>query len=220
MKPYYPMMVDLQNRACIVIGGGEVAKRKIASLLQANAAVTMLSPQAVPELEKLVEERKITWKKRVYTEGDLQGYFLVVVATDNRQVNEMIYQDVNHQIQLVNVVDSPELCSFIVPASFNRGHLQIAVATFGASPGLSRSIKKQLEHQFGEEYARYTDFLAEMRSWIFQQNVEPKLRRQLFDLLVTEDYQQRAMDGEVEAIKQEIVRMISNSSPKIQVKNT
>lgn len=203
MKQYYPLMIDLNDRSCVVIGGGKVAERKIESLLAAGGIVTTISPEATPKIEKLFSERKITWEQRGYNQGDLKGHFLVIIATDNPVINSNIYQDVNHAIQLVNIVDSPNLCTFIVPSTVKRGHLQIAISTQGASPGLAKTIRQKLEKQYGEEYEEYTDFLAKMRMWILQNVNDPKKRRNYFEQLLDKKVFHRILNGERKTVAEE-----------------
>ena len=123
-----------------------------------------------------------------YQRGDIQGFFLIIIATSNPVLNLEIYNEVNHLTQLVNIVDSPKLCTFIVPSIINRGFLQIAISTHGASPGFSKKIRTELEKMYGEEYIDYTAFLAEMREWIFKQNIEEKIRRHYFNCLLEDKW--------------------------------
>ncbi|MFX0558954.1 bifunctional precorrin-2 dehydrogenase/sirohydrochlorin ferrochelatase [Tepidibacillus infernus] len=196
MNRYYAMMVNLTNRPCLVIGGGRVAERKILSLLKANAKVKLISPVITPLLETLVQENRISWEKRGYKRQDVKGYSIIVVATDQKELNQQIYQEIDHQYQWVNIVDDPELSTFIVPAMIDRGHLQIAVSTSGASPGLAKKIRQELEKQYGVEYEEYTTFLAEMREWILQQGLTNEERKNLFEYLLEPDFLRRIEKGE------------------------
>ncbi len=187
MNPYYPAFIDLRKKSCVVIGGGKVAIRKINSLIKAKANITVISPEG-DYLEELEKKQLIEWKRRTYQIGDIEGYFLVIIATNNCKLNMEIYKEIDPSIQMVNIVDSPNLCTFIVPSSFNRGHLQIAISTHGASPGLSKKIRQDLEIKYGEEYIDYTFFLAEMRKWVFEQNIDEKKRRRFFNCLLEEKW--------------------------------
>jgi len=188
MKNYYPAYLDLTRKPCLVIGGGNVASRKINSLIKANANITVISPGGASELEELVRQQLISWEERVYQKGDIKGFFLIIIATSNNELNLEIYKEVDHLTQLVNIVDSPDLCTFIVPSIFRRGFLQVAISTHGASPGFSKKIRTDLEKMYGEEYTDYTTFLAEMREWIFKQDIEEKIRRHYFNYLLEDKW--------------------------------
>lgn len=203
MKPYYPLMLDLEGRNCLIIGGGKVAERKVVSLVEAKASVTLISPVITSNIDSFVVTDKIKWQNRVYQKGDLDNQFLIIIATDNQELNLEIYQHVNHRNQLVNIVDKPELCTFIVPSVINRGHLQIAISTHGASPGLAKKMRKELEATYGNEYIEYTNFLAEMREWIFKQNIDQPSRRYLFEQLLNEDYFHKIAKGLREEVENE-----------------
>lgn len=204
MNKYYPLMLDLTEKPCLVVGGGSVAERKVESLVKAKAMVTVISPKATGFIKELNEENALLWEKREYIKGDMKGFFLVVIATDKFELNREINQDVNHATQFVNIVDTPELCTFIVPSVIDRGRLQIAVSTNGASPALAKKIRKDLEARFGEEYIIYTDFLAEMREWVLNQRFDKAHRKQLFEQLLDDSIFERVVNGEIEHVKEEI----------------
>jgi precorrin-2 dehydrogenase/sirohydrochlorin ferrochelatase len=157
---YYPVYLDLTGKKAIVIGGGTVAERKIRSLLKANAHVTVISPRLTKRLER--EKLKGTFKHvcRSYKKGDLSRAFLVIAATDSQSINEQVSRNAPC---LVNVVDKPDLCNFIVPSFVQRGHLQVAISTSGMSPALSRSIRKELEKNYGKEFSDYVALLKIIR---------------------------------------------------------
>lgn len=186
MKPYYPLMIDLSNRPCVVIGGGNVAERKIITLLEAKARITVVSPKVSKRIEDLSNDSSVQWLKREYKQGDLKDNFIVIIATDNSVINKIIYNEVDHSNQLVNIVDTPNLCTFIVPSSIKRGYLQITVSTNGASPGLTKKIKQDLETLYGQEYEEYTEFLADMREWILN-NINIGDKKAYFLDLLTEE---------------------------------
>ena len=147
----------------MVIGGGKVAARKVYGLLAADARVTVISPDVLPELQALFQAGRIQIIQRPYREGDLVGAFLAVVATDDATINRAAWQEAVRQGCLVNVVDDPECSDFIVPAVLRRGELTIAVSTGGASPALARHLRRQLETWVGPEYGELAKLLAELR---------------------------------------------------------
>lgn len=204
MKPYYPLMIDLTEKPCCVIGGGQVAERKVKTLLKSNANITVISLNATTDIIDLAASGRIILKTKEYLKGDLEGFFLIIIATDNKDVNLNIYQEVNHSTQFVNIVDAPELCTFIVPSSINRGNLQIAISTNGASPGLAKKIRRELEGQYGFEYEEYTQFLSEMREWVFNHEIDAYERSQFFQRLLDEDIFERIKSGEKELLIKEL----------------
>jgi len=199
----------MQKRPCVVIGGGKVAERKIEKLIKAGADITVISPMITEDIERWWTEEKLIWHQRIYQKGDISDYFLVIITTDLPEVNQSIYLDIDHRKQLVNIVDTPELCTFIVPSTIHRGHLQIAISTHGASPGFAKRIRKDLEQTYGIEYKEYTYFLAEMREWILQQNLNRSLRQTYFAKLLEAEIFTRIKKGErlqiVKELKQEIL---------------
>lgn len=203
MKRYYPLMIDLSDRPCVVIGGGKVAERKINSLVEANAKITVVSPKVTERIVELSNCGIVQLVKREYQHGDLSGNFLVIIATNNSSTNKKIYSDVEQYIQLVNIVDEPKLCTFIVPSSIKRGHLQIAISTNGASPGLSRRIKHNLGKIYGCEYEQYTEFLATMREWALY-NVKKEDREEYFLDLLTEEKFLKIKNGDRIKLEEEL----------------
>ncbi len=163
---YYPVFLNLKNRLCIVIGGGKVAERKIKMLLEAGAKIKVISPELTKDLTKLADEKKIIWEKREYKKGDLEGAWLVITATNNKKVQIEVQQEAEEKRIFCNIVDVPELCSFIVPSVIKRGLLTIAISTSSASPAVSRRIRENLENLFGEEYVIYMNLMKNLREQI------------------------------------------------------
>ena len=165
---YYPVFLDLRGRPCVVIGGGEVAERKVTSLLEAGAQVTLISPGATQRLQAQAEGGMVRWERRPYQPGDLAGAFLVIASTDNPQVNKAIAQEAEAQGTLLNVVDVTRLCNFIAPSIIRRGPVTLAISTGGLSPALAKKLRIELE---GSPTLRYAD-MAELVS-----SVRAELRR-------------------------------------------
>lgn len=163
MKTYPINLVGLERRRCVVVGGGAVAARKVASLLEVNANVVVISPQIAPEMEEYLATGRITLLRRAYRPGDLQGAFLVIAATNDSAVNRAVAREAECLGCLVNVVTEPTLSDFIVPAVVRRGDLAIAISSGGASPGLAQHLRIQLEEMIGQEYAILTELLGELR---------------------------------------------------------
>ena len=183
MASYYPIFLRLEQKPCLVVGGGKVAERKIKGLLAAGAKVTVVSPEVTPEIEKLSEEGKIKLHKRPYQPEDLKGAFLVIAATNNPQLQEKIAKEADSLGIPCNVVDQPELSSFIVPSVIRRGRLSLAISTSGASPAVARRIREKLEEIFGPEYEEYLDLMALWRQEILARDLTEEKRRQIFEHL-------------------------------------
>jgi precorrin-2 dehydrogenase/sirohydrochlorin ferrochelatase len=164
--PFYIACLKLRGRRSLVIGGGEIGLEKVEGLLACDGDVTLVAPEAVPELQELAREGSIAWEQREYAgPADLEGIFMVIAATDDTDTNIRIYDDAEQRAMLVNVVDVPPLCNFILPAIVRTGPLAIAISTAGASPALAKRIKRQIAEQYGEPYARLAVLLNDVRGW-------------------------------------------------------
>jgi len=183
---YYPIAIELEDRLCLVVGGGTVALRKVEALLECGARVKVVSPQACAGIEALAASGRIELENRTYRLGDIEGKTVVIAATDDASVNRQVSQDACEANVLVNVVDMPELSSFIVPATVRRGDLTIAIFTGGRSPGLARRLREQLEQEFGPEYGDLVALLGELREEVKRRYPDQKDReaamRRLLDL--------------------------------------
>jgi len=160
---YYPIFLELAGRRCVAIGGGAVAERKVEGLLQAGAAVTVISPRQTALLKTWAGEKRINVIAREYQPGDLKGYELAFVATEDKEVNAAVSREGKASGVWVNAADDPDHCDFILPSVLHRGELTVAVATGGASPALSRLIREELESYFGADYAVLVEVAAEAR---------------------------------------------------------
>ena len=164
--PFYIACLKLTGRRCLVVGGGALGLEKTEGLLACGGAVTVISPEAGPDLEALAAEGSITWEAREYAgPADLDGAFLVIACTDSTDTNIRISQDAERRAMLVNVVDVPPLCNFILPAIVRTGPLAIAISTAGASPALAKRMKREIGDLFGEEYATLAIMLNDVRGW-------------------------------------------------------
>ena len=180
---YYPAFLNLKNKKAVVVGGGKVAERKTLSLLKAGSDVKVISPYLTKRLEKEKLRGRIEHIPRQYRKGDLKSVFLVIAATDSGVINERVSKDAPY---LVNVVDTPHLCNFIVPSIVNRGLLTIAVSTSGVSPGLSRSIRKELEKLYGPEFASYLKSVKLIRAKALKLIQDKKKRGELLKAIASE----------------------------------
>ncbi|HTA31991.1 MAG TPA: bifunctional precorrin-2 dehydrogenase/sirohydrochlorin ferrochelatase [Solirubrobacteraceae bacterium] len=164
--PFYIACLKLSGRRCVVVGGGEIGLEKVEGLLACDGQVTLIAPEAEPALKEYAREGSIRWEQRAYAGADdLEGVFMVIAATDDTEVNIAVYEDAERRAMLVNVVDVPPLCNFILPAIVRMSPLAIAISTAGASPALAKRMKREIEAQFGEPYARLAVLLNEVRGW-------------------------------------------------------
>src|SRR6201989_1880420 len=164
--PFYIACLRLTGRRCVVVGGGEIGLEKVEGLLACDGRVTLIAPTAGPELEELAREGSIEWERREYGgPEDLEGVFIAIAATDDTDTNIRIYEDAERRAMLVNIVDVPPLCNFILPAIVRTGPLAIAISTACASPALAKRMKAEIGAQFGEEYARLAVMLNDVRGW-------------------------------------------------------
>jgi siroheme synthase-like protein len=163
---FFPVYLNLKDKRVLVIGGGEVATRKVASLLGTSASITVISPDISPELASLAETNAITVHRRRYTEGDCKGAFLILSATDDRETGKAVWEEARREKIWLNTADQPDLCDFIMPAVVRRGDLVVAVSTGGASPALAATMREQLSRSLGPEYGSLVKLLADYRQEI------------------------------------------------------
>jgi siroheme synthase-like protein len=163
--PFYIACLKLTGRRCLVVGGGEIGLEKVEGLLACDGRVVLVAPEAEPELERLAAEGSIEWHRREYRPEDLEATFIAIAATNDTEVNIRVYDDAEKRAMLINVVDVPPLCNFILPAIVRTGPLAIAISTAGASPALAKRIKAQIAEEYGEPYARLAVLLNEVRGW-------------------------------------------------------
>ncbi len=163
--PFYIACLKLKGRRCLVVGGGDVGLEKVDGLLACSGDVTVVAPELNEQLRAYADEGSIQWIERAYAPADLEGTFMVIAATNDSEVNIGVYEDAERRAMLVNVVDVPPLCNFILPAIVRSGPLAIAISTAGASPALAKRMKREISALFGEEYARLAIMLNDARGW-------------------------------------------------------
>jgi precorrin-2 dehydrogenase len=181
-KRYYMTCLDLEGRACVVIGGGNVGLEKAKGLLDCGATVTVVAPQIEPELQRL----PVRWRQKGYQAADLDGQFLVVAATSDNSLNRRIFRDAEERSLLCNVVDTPELCSFILPAVYRRDPIALAVSTGGASPALAKRLRDELGARIEEQHVALAEQLRDLRPWVRLHYHSYRERRDFFESLVEE----------------------------------
>jgi precorrin-2 dehydrogenase / sirohydrochlorin ferrochelatase len=185
--PFYVACLRLSGRRCVVVGGGAVGVEKVEGLLACDADVTLVAPDVEPALAEHAREGSIAWERREYRAQDLDGAFLVIASTDDTEVNIAIFEDAERRAMLVNVVDVPPLCNFILPAIVRQGPLSIAISTAGASPALAKRMRDEIAEAFGEPYARLAVLLNEARGWAKASLATYQERKAFFEGIVNGD---------------------------------
>ncbi len=201
----YPIVLNLSSRRVLVVGGGEVALRKARALADAGAQVRVVAPEFTAGF---AEDGRFECVAVRYEKRYLEGARVVVAATDDEAVNRQVASDARAAGVLVNVVDRPELCDFIVPAQVRRGDLLIAISTGGAAPALARRMRERLEKEFGPEYATLLAVLREVREDLKKRNISPAIRRRIFERLTEDDIMDAARQGS-DALRQAIERAMN-----------
>lgn len=183
----YPVNLNVEGVFCVIVGGGSVASRKVDSLLPCGAVIRVISPLVTKRIAELAETGLLEWQQREYCQGDLLGAKLVFAATDNRGIQQQIVREANEADILVNVIDTPEACSFQVPASFRQGDLLLTVATGGGSPALAARIRKDLEASYGSEYGMLVTLMGAIRREIVALSGTPAENKRTFQKLLDSD---------------------------------
>jgi len=192
----YPLFALIEDRSCLVVGGGPVGERKVRDLLTAGARVTLVSRELTPGLGQLAVQGRIRYVPGDFRPAHLEGMILVIGATDDQEVNALVSAAAQARGLLVNIVDQPELCTFIVPAQVRRGPLTLAVSTGGASPALARRLREELEERFGADYALYLRVLKALRDRVLTRRRGQPENALLFQQLVASPLQSALKRGD------------------------
>jgi len=203
--PFYIACLRLKGRRCVVVGGGDVGLEKVEGLLACDADVTLVAPEAHPELIQLALEGSIRWERREYGgAGDLTGALIAIAATDDTDLNIRVFEDAEARAMLVNVVDVPPLCNFILPAIVRTGPLAVAISTAGASPALAKRMKREIAELFGEPYANLAILLNEARGWAKATLPTYQDRKEFFESIVNgePDPIELLRDGDIDAVRE------------------
>jgi precorrin-2 dehydrogenase/sirohydrochlorin ferrochelatase len=181
---YYPIFLDLKGKTALVVGGGVVAQRKIETLLEHGAKVHVIARELTPELVGLLEAGKVEHKGEEFHENHLDKAFMVIAATDDAALNRQVSRSAQEKGLLINAVDQPEDCNFIVPSALRRGDLRIAVSTSGKSPALAKKVREDLEEHFGNEYESFLVLMGRLRKEILSRGLSQKENSRIFHELV------------------------------------
>lgn len=205
---YYPIHLDVRNRNCLVVGGGSVATRKVSTLLNCDAKVTVISLAVTPKLRELADGGTLTLKKRSYRADDLKDRFLVIGATDDQRLNRQISNDAEKLNILCNIADRPEMCNFILPSMVARGDLIITISTAGKSPALAKKLRKTLENQFGEEYGDFLQLMGAIRKKLLSESHAPETHKQLFNRLIDSELLDMIREGNKKDINSLLLKIL------------
>ena len=217
--PFYMACLKLSGRRCLVVGGGDVGLEKVEGLLACDGEVTLVAPEAVPALRELAEEGSIRWEPRQYRTSDLDRTFIAIAATGDTEVNIRVWEEAEERAMLVNVVDVPPLCNFILPAIVRTGPLAIAISTAGASPALAKRIKDEIAEEYGEPYARLAELLNEVRGWAKGTLPTYGDRKAFFEAIVagSPDPVELLRQGDEPAVRELIARARADAEARLEL---
>lgn len=205
---YYPVNLDVTDRACLVIGGGQVGARKVAGLLACGARVTVVGLAATPPIREWARKGIIAYHERAYRSDDLDGVFLVIGATNDNVLNQHIHAAARERQVLCNIADQPALCNFILPAVVRRGDLVIAASTSGQSPALAKKLRQELEVAYGEEYAQGLQWLGAIRKKLLATDHAPEAHKALFNKLIDAGLIEMIRDARYEELDTLLVKTL------------
>ena len=202
--PFYIACLRLKGRRCLVVGGGDIGLEKVEGLLACDASVTLVAPEAHPALVDLALEGSIEWVRREFRDEDLEGALIAIAATNDTDVNISVFNAAERRAMLVNVVDVPPLCNFILPAIVRTGPLAVAISTAGASPALAKRMKREISELFGEPYAQLAVMLNDARGWAKQTLPTYQDRKEFFESIVGGDPDPIALlrEGDVDRVRE------------------
>jgi precorrin-2 dehydrogenase/sirohydrochlorin ferrochelatase len=201
---FYPICLDLEARACVVVGGGRVAERKVLGLLSCKAQVSVISPALTEELQLQHVSGYIEWIDREFRQGDLAQAFLVIAATDDEETQKQVYEEADANNLLLNVADVPQRCNFILPATARQGDLAISVSTAGKSPALARKIRMELEKRYGPEYRVLVDILGAIRPQVLASGLPQMENEKLFKQLLHDDMEEWIKSKDLDSIEKHL----------------
>lgn len=188
----FPMFVKLEGRRCLVVGGGAVAESKVQSLLAAGARIRLVAPRVTVAIAEYARSNSIAWTAREFETTDLDGVFVVIAATSEDKVNDLIFREADRRNILCNAIDQPPLCHFYFPAIVRRGALQIAISTAGLSPALAQRLRKELEAEFGPEYEEWLERLGRVRARLMRKGLDLESKKRLLHRLASREAFERA----------------------------
>jgi precorrin-2 dehydrogenase/sirohydrochlorin ferrochelatase len=200
---FIPIFLQIEGRPCLIVGGGEVASRKVKPLLAAGATVTVISPQVTDEIQGLAGAGRVCLLRRPYRTGDMKDYHLVYATTGDRELQRSLSDEASRLNILINVADAPGFCSFIAPSVVRRGRLQVAISTAGASPAFARRLRQRIEQELGDEIEVLLELMAGVKDWLKQHEPDRDARARKLNALADSELDEalrRGDRGQIEAI--------------------
>lgn len=210
----YPIFLNLEGKAVLVVGAGPVATAKLWPLVASGARATVVAPTAAPAVLQMAERNLVRYEKRRFEERDVEGKVLVIAASDNTVVNEAVMKSCRARGVWVNVVDDPVRCDFFVPSTVHRGRLQVAISTEGASPAFARRLRLELERRLHESLGEYVELLHEARKRIKATVTDPSVRRAVNEALLDSEARTSLECGDTEGARAAIARALESFEQK------
>jgi len=206
---FIPIFLEVMGKPCLVVGGGEVALRKVRTLVAAGAApITVISTETTAAIAELADAGAIRVLRRAYREGDMAGNQLVYAATGDAELSRRLFEEARRLNILINVADAPDYCSFIVPSVIRRGRLQIAISTEGASPALSRNLRQRMETWLGDELEVLLEVMAAVRNWLKHHEPDSDVRARKLNALAASELGDALRRGDVPAAERIVVQCL------------
>ena len=201
---YYPVNLNIHDRQCLVVGGGGVASRKVKSLLDCGAVVTVVSPAFTEALETMAGHPNVSLFQRPYRSGDLDGKFLVIGATDDMALNRRISADAESRQMLCNIADVPEVCNFILPSVIRQGDFVLTISTSGKSPAFAKHLRRQLQDAYGVEYARFLQLMGGIRKRLLAEDHAPEAHKHIFQQLIEKNLLEAIRNNDIAAVNRRL----------------
>jgi siroheme synthase-like protein len=214
---FYPVFLHLEDRSCLVIGGGPVAEQKVIGLLGAGARVTVVGADPTPRLRALAADGAIQIRQRAYEPGDLAGAFLVIVGVDDRTVRHTVWQDAHRRGVLINTIDDMPHCSFIAPAIYQQGDLSVAVSSAGKSPALAVRVRDRIGALLGPEYGTFLTWLGDLRAEIAARIPDTPARTALWYRIVDSDVLEIIRRGDLPGARRRLDQLIGDAEAATSV---
>jgi precorrin-2 dehydrogenase len=213
---YYPVCLDVSGRRCVIVGGGEVAERKVRRLMDCGAEVLVVSESLSPALQAMKSDGLLSHIQAGYSSDLIEGAFLVIGATDRAEVNEAVSRDAKRQGILVNIVDDPERCNFILPSLHRRGDLMIAVSTGGKSPALAKKLRKEMARHYGPEFETLLRIMGQIRSRIISRGYPAEKNKALFESVIDSDIMDHIREKRWDKVKA-MIRNLTGEEIEVEV---
>ena len=208
MAKYYPMMLNIEEKICVIVGGGDIAYRKILELLEYGANITVISLSVNQDIKALFDNKDIDYIENTYHKEYIKEAYIVIAATNDNKVNNQVFIDCSKENILVNVVDDPKNCSFIVPSKIKRGDLTISISTNGKSPTLSKAIREELEKKYDENYEVFLNILGDVRKEVLTELKDVRLKKEIFNAIIKKDYLEKLKLFGEDKVREEISEYI------------